>query len=87
MTAVEQTWEVPHPDSLTMAELDQVLALTGIDVQGVDAAQPGRVVAAIVTWHRRKAGETVSFDDVYATLTNRQVRFTTLDPTQPTSTG
>lgn len=84
MTDVEQTWQVPHPDTLTMAELDEVLAITGVDVA---TATPGHVIAALVTMVRRKAGETVDFGEVYRTLRNRQVRMTALDPTQPTSTG
>lgn len=84
---VETVWEIPHPDSLTMAQLDEVLATTGVDVMGLDGAQVGRVLAAIVTWQRRRNGETVEFDQVYATLTNRQVRVTAVDPTTPTPTG
>lgn len=85
--AVDQVWEIPHPDTLTMAQLDEVLATTGIDIANGGAAGPGHVLAAIVTWTRRKAGETVEFDEVYRTLTNRQIRVTAMDPTPPTSTG
>ena len=87
MTTVDQTWEIPHPDTLTMAQLDQVLALTGVDVAALGPGDVGRVLAAITTWLRRQAGETVSFDEVYATLTTRQVRVTPVDPTQPAPTS
>lgn len=84
MTDVEASWEVPHPDQLTMAELDEVLEMTGIDIQNAGAGSSGRVLAALVTWHRKRNGEpSVTFDEVYATLRGRQVRLTGLDPTPP----
>jgi hypothetical protein len=77
---VEQVWTVKHPDSLTMAELDEILSLTGIDITG-EGLSWGKVCAALVVWTRRRAGEQVTFDEVYTTLTNKQFRVTNVDPT------
>lgn len=79
-------WDVPDPNSLTMAELDEVLELTGIDLQAAqNLGSQGRVLAALVTWTRRRAGELVDFDDVYKTLRGNQVRVTRADPKSPST--
>lgn len=72
-------WEVPHPESLTMAELDEVLAVTGVDVAG-DITW-GKMIAALVVWVRRNAGENVTVEDVYRTVKMNQVNVTKVDPT------
>lgn len=82
---VVATYEVPHPESLTMQELDEVLIMTGIDIAEAQASgigMGGRVLAALVTWSRRRGGETVTFDEVYRTLRGNQIRLTKLDPPQ-----
>jgi hypothetical protein len=82
---VVQVWEVPDPNTLTFADLDEILRLTGIDVPTIGDA--GKVLAALVTWRRAQSGETVSFDEVYKTLTLAHVRVSRMDPTQPAPTG
>jgi hypothetical protein len=77
------TWEIPHPATLTMAELDDIMEATGVDVQAPGATvRPGKVLAAIVVWSRRNAGEILDLDQVYRTLTMESVRFS-VDPTLP----
>lgn len=76
------TWHVPDPTTLTMAELDEVLALTGIDVNN-PTVQPGRILAALVCWQRRRNGEPVDFDTVYRTMTTGSVTMTRVGPTVP----
>jgi hypothetical protein len=78
-TEVEAVWTIPHPDDLTMAELDQVTALSGVDINAPGSAF--RLTAALVTWVRQRAGEPVTYADVYATLKNKQIRVTPVDPT------
>lgn len=84
----QTTYEVPAPETLTMQELDDVLEITGIDVMDpVQVRRPAKVLAALVTWQRRRNGETVDFDAVYRTLTASQVRIQGRDaagnPTSP----
>jgi hypothetical protein len=85
MTPSDQptVYEVPHPDSLTFAQLDDVLELTGIDVTEArgQARIAGKFLAALVVWARHRAGETVDFDTVYRTMTTNDIRVTRVDPT------
>lgn len=85
MTAPQQTWEIPHPQTLTTADLDEVLELTGVDIMAAQGnlSMGGRVLAALVCWVRNRAGETVTFDEVYRTLVVSNLRVTGVDPTQP----
>lgn len=72
-------WEVPHPESLTMAELDEVLAVTGVDVTA-DITW-GKMIAALVVWTRRNNGENVTVEDVYRTVRMSEVKVSKVDPT------
>jgi hypothetical protein len=79
-TEVEQVWTIPHPDDLTMAQLDEVTALSGVDPTNPGSAF--KLTAALVTWVRRRDGEPdLTYDEVYATLRNKQIRVTPVDPT------
>lgn len=76
-------YEVPHPDTLTFAELDEVMDLTGIDVAESrgSASVAGKVLAALVVWSRHRAGEKVDFDTVYRTMRTSNIRLSRVDPT------
>ncbi len=83
------TYHIPDPNTLTMGELDEVMALTGVDVMNPDAgaATPGRVIAALVCWQRSRDGETgLTVDAVYRTLRMGDVRMTR-NPTPPAPTA
>jgi hypothetical protein len=70
-----------------MVELDEVFAASGVDIQSLKANDMGKMLAALVVWVRQKAGEQVTFDEVYRTLTTAQIRTSKVDPTAPASTG
>ncbi len=83
------TYLIPDPNTLSMADLDEVMALTGVDVVNPDATavSPGRVIAALVCWQRTRDGEPdLTVDGVYKTLHMGEVRMTRF-PTPPTPTA
>jgi hypothetical protein len=76
-------YEVPHPDTLTFAELDEVMELTGIDIAESRGSKSvaGKVLAALVVWTKHRAGEQVDFDTVYRTMRTNDIRLSRVDPT------
>jgi len=79
-------WEIPHPNNLTFADLDDILAETGVDVRPDAGNRRALIFAAIVTWQLRRQGQTADLDTIYRTLTMGQIRFAA-DPTPPAATG
>jgi hypothetical protein len=78
---LDRTITVPHPSALTIAELDDVLDATGIDVND-PRMSVGKVLAALVTFELRRQGEAVTFDDVYQKLRIGNVKM--IDEPDPT---
>jgi hypothetical protein len=64
------TYTIPVIDNLTLAELDDVVAITGIDVTDPATRQlrPMKVAAALIVWQANRAGNPVTFDHIYTTL-------------------
>lgn len=64
------TYSIPAYDQLTLAELDDVLDLTGIDVSDPETRmmRPMKIAAALITWQANKNGDPVTFEHIYTTL-------------------
>lgn len=64
------TYEIPAFDSLTLAEMDDVLDMTGIDVGDPELrrVRPMKIAAALITWKANRAGDPVTFEHIYTTL-------------------
>lgn len=64
------TYTIPAYDQLTLAEMDDVLALTGIDVSDPETRtlRPMKIAAALITWQANKSGDPVTFEHIYTTL-------------------
>lgn len=85
------TYTIPAFDELTLAELDDVLELTGIDVSdpGLRLNRPMKIAAALICWQANKNGDPVTFEKIYTTLkaSDVVVRATPMDaegnPTGP----
>lgn len=83
------TYTIPAYDSLTLAEMDDVLEITGIDVSDPDTRRmrPMKIAAALITWQANRKGDPVTFDHIYTNLRMSDVVATPLDaegnPTGP----
>lgn len=64
------TYTIPAYDALTLAEMDDVLEMTGIDVSDPDTRRlrPMRIAAALITWQANRNGDPVTFEHIYTTL-------------------
>jgi hypothetical protein len=81
-------WEIPAPQALTLGELDEVWALTGIDVMSPESMTPGRIIAAMVVWQSHKRGTPMTLDEVLRTVSMADiVKMSTVDPTVPGATA
>lgn len=83
------TYTIPAYDNLTLAEMDDVLELTGIDVSDPETRmrRPMRIAAALITWQANRNGDPVTFEKIYTTLKASDVVIATPQDAEGNSLG